>query len=153
MSVRSAIAVLAAAAAAGLPAAASGASTYASGTTSHAAGATSRGTREQVAWVRRAASNFVAAELSGNGAGACSILYAPLTATQHHRTCAQRWDAKLSSMLREPGARTHLREDARAIPRAVVVVHGHSASIDLPTPLMNGTSRLLWSSNCWMLDS
>jgi hypothetical protein len=146
MSVRSAIAVLAVAAAVFLPAAASGA-------TSHASAATSHGTREQVAWVRRAASNFVAAELSGNGAGACSILYAPLQASQHHRTCAQRWNAKLASMLREPGARARLREDARAIPRAVVAVHGNSASIDLPTPLMSGTSRLLWSSNCWMLDS
>jgi X-X-X-Leu-X-X-Gly heptad repeat protein len=160
MSVRSAIAVLAVAAAAVLPAVASGATsyasgapTYASGATSYTSAATSYGTREQIAWVRRAASNFVAAELSENGAGACSILYAPLTASEHHRTCAQRWDAKLSTMLHEPGARARLREDARAIPSAVVVVHGNSASIDLPTPLMSGTSRLLWSSNCWMLDN
>ena len=33
-------------------------------------GAHSVGTSEQIAWVRRAASNFVADELSGNGAGA-----------------------------------------------------------------------------------
>jgi len=118
-----------------------------------ALGATSVGTREQVAWVRRAAGNFLVAELSGNGAGACSILYAPLQASEHHRTCAQRWNAKLSTMLREPGERARLRADARALARAAVVVHGNSASIDLPTPLMSGTSHLLWSSNCWMLDN
>jgi SpoIID/LytB domain protein len=120
---------------------------------SYPVGAASRGTREQIAWVRRAASNFVADELSGNGAGACSILYAPLQATRHRRTCAQRWNAKLAGMLREPGGRARLRADAGAIPHAVVVVHGNWASIDLPTPLMSGASRLLWTSNCWMLDS
>jgi hypothetical protein len=135
---RSTVAMLAACAAAVPPAA--------------ALGAPSTGTREQVAWVRRAASNFLVAELSGNGAGACSILYAPLQASEHHRTCAQRWDAKLASVLRQPGERARLRADARALPSATVVVHANTASIDLPTPLMGQTSRLLWSSNCWMVD-
>ncbi len=48
--------------------------------------------------------NFVTAELAGNGASACAILNAPLRATRHDRTCAQRWDAKLAALLREPGA-------------------------------------------------
>ena len=93
-------------------------------------GASSDGSHEQIAWVRRAASNFVAAELAGNGAGACAILNAPLRATQHHRTCAQRWNAKLSKLLREPGGRARLRAQQRAIPAAAVVVHGNVASIE-----------------------
>jgi len=114
--------------------------------------ANSAGTPEQIAWVRRAASNFVAAELSANGAGACAILNAPLRATQHHRTCAQRWNAKLSKLLREPRGRAHLRTLRRAIPSATVVVHGHIAWISLPTPLMHGPNRFLWTENCWMLE-
>ncbi len=50
------------------------------------------GSHEQIAWVRRAANNFLAAELAGNGAGACSILNVPLRATQGHETCEQRWN-------------------------------------------------------------
>src|SRR5205807_3057553 len=38
------------------------------------------GTPEQIAWVRRAASKFVSAELRGDGAGACSVLVARLRA-------------------------------------------------------------------------
>ena len=68
-----------------------------------AAGAHSIGSREQVSWVRRAAGNFVAAELAGNGAGVCAVLDAPLRASVHHRSCAQRWNAKLATMLGEPG--------------------------------------------------
>ncbi|HTD58332.1 MAG TPA: hypothetical protein VK672_05510 [Solirubrobacteraceae bacterium] len=112
----------------------------------------SGGTPEQIAWVRRAASNFIDAELGGNGAGACAILNAPLRATQHHRTCAQRWNAKLSKLLREPHSRAHLRTLQRAIPSATVIVHGYSASINLPTPLMHGLNRFLWTENCWMLE-
>jgi hypothetical protein len=115
-------------------------------------GAYSVGTHEQIAWVRRAASNFVTAELSGNGASACAILNAPLRATQHHRTCAQRWDAKLAKLLREPGGRAHLRREQRAIPSAPVVVHGYTATIELPAPLSNGPNRFLWTENCWMLE-
>jgi hypothetical protein len=117
-----------------------------------ALGAHSVGSREQISWVRRAASNFVTAELSGNGASACGILNAPLRATQHHRTCAQRWNAKLAKLLREPGGRARLRVQQRAIPTAVVVVHGYVASLELPTPLMSGPNHFLWTENCWMLE-
>ncbi len=111
----------------------------------------SAGTPEQVAWVRRAASNFVGAELAGNGAGACGILNAPLRATQHHRTCAQRWNAKLAKLLHEPGGRARLRAQKRAIPSAVVVVRGNIASLELASPLMGGSSQLVWTENCWMV--
>jgi hypothetical protein len=115
--------------------------------------ANSVGTPEQIAWVRRAASNFVAAELSANGAGACAILNAPLRTTQHHRTCAQRWNAKLARLLREPHGRAQLHALQRAIPSATVIVHGYSAWINLPTPLMHGPNRFRWTENCWMLEA
>ncbi len=111
------------------------------------------GTRGQIAWVRRAANNFVSAELAGNGASACAILNAPLRATHNHHTCAQRWNAKLARLLREPGGRARLREQAHAIPSAVVVVHGDDASIELPSPLMGSSNHFVWSENCWMLAS
>lgn len=117
-----------------------------------AAYASSVGAREQTAWVRRAAANFVSAELRGDGASACSVLDAPLRANQHHETCAQRWDARLAGALRKPGVRVQLRADARAIPTAAVLVRGNSASIRLPAALMSGQSRFLWSENCWMLE-
>ncbi len=109
------------------------------------------GSAEQVAWVRRAASNFVAAELSANGAGACGILNAPLRATEHHRTCAQRWDARLAAMLHEPGGRAKLRAQQHAIQSAIVDVHGDTATLALATPLAGGPNRFVWSENCWML--
>jgi hypothetical protein len=137
MSVRRGIALLACAAVPALPAG--------------AASAHSVGSYEQVAWVRRAATNFVSAELAGNGAGACAILNAPLRATQHHRTCAQRWNAKLARLLHEPGGRARLRAQARAIPSAAVIIHGDVAAIELPAPLMSGPNRFVWSENCWML--
>jgi hypothetical protein len=115
-------------------------------------GSYSVGAREQIAWVRRAASNFVAAELAGNGANACSILNAPLRASEHHRTCAQRWDAKLARLLRERGGRARLRGEQRAIASATVVVHGNTATIGLPAPLASGPNRFLWTENCWMLE-
>ena len=111
----------------------------------------STGTPEQIAWVRRAASNFVTAELAGNGAGACAILNAPLRASAHHVTCAQRWNARLARILRERGGRARLRAQRRAIPSAIVTVHGDRASIGLPTPLLGTSSRFLWTENCWML--
>jgi hypothetical protein len=113
--------------------------------------AQSVGGRDQIAGVRRAAGNIVAAELAGNGAGVCAILRAPLRTTEHHRTCAQRWDSKLTVLLREPGGRARLKAQRHAIPAAVVTVHGASALIDLPTPLLNGASRFLWTEDCWML--
>jgi hypothetical protein len=111
------------------------------------------GTPEQVAWVRRAADNFLAAELAGNGAGACAILNAPLRASSRHQTCTQRWDAKLLAMLRKPGTRARLHDERRAVASARVVVHGDTATITLPRPLMNGPNRFLWTENCWMLES
>jgi hypothetical protein len=138
MSVRRAVAVLACAVACVPPASAFG-TPY------------SEGTPEQIAWVRRAASNFVGAELGGNGAGACAILVAPLRATQHRRTCAQRWNAKLAKLLHEPGGRARLRAQRRAIPSAAVVVHGNVASIHLASPLLGRSNRLVWTENCWMV--
>jgi hypothetical protein len=117
-----------------------------------ASAAYSVGTREQVSWVRRAATNFVTAELAGNGAGACAILDARLRGVQHHRTCAQRWNASLAKLKRERGWRSRLRAQRRAIPSATVVVHGNDASIELPTSLMAGRSRFRWTENCWMLE-
>lgn len=116
-----------------------------------AAQASPTGTREQIAWVRRAATNFVAAELRRDGAGACAILNAPLRATYDHRTCTQRWDARLAATARDPSARASLRAEARAIPSAAVEVRGESASIRLPSPLMGAENRFLWRENCWML--
>jgi hypothetical protein len=137
MSVRHLVASLACAASLAAPAGASA--------------AYSVGSREQVSWVRRAAANFVVAELAANGAGACAILNAPLRARKHHRTCAERWDAKLQGLLREPGARARLRAQKRAIASAAVIVHGNVASIELPAPLMGGPNRFVWTENCWML--
>jgi hypothetical protein len=117
-----------------------------------AALASSVGTREQVEWVRRASGNFVGAELHANGAGACSVLAAPLRATQGRRTCAERWDARLAALLRKPRFRAALNADARAIPSAKVLVHGDTASIELPAPLLSGPNRLRWTEMCWMLE-
>jgi hypothetical protein len=114
--------------------------------------AESYGSAEQIAWVRRAARNFVSAELNADGAGACAILNAPLRVTVGHRTCAQRWDARLHALLRRPGERTRLRSERAAIARAVVVVHGDRARIELPDALASDSAnRFLWTENCWML--
>jgi hypothetical protein len=88
----------------------------------------------------------------GNGAGACSILNAPLRGVFHDRTCQQRWNARLSVLLRQRGARSRLRAELRAAPSARVVVHGEVASIELPEPLVAGPNRFLWTENCWMLE-
>jgi len=114
----------------------------------------STGSAQQIAAVRGAAGNFVAAELAGNGAGACAHLTAAQRATEHGRTCAQRWDAKLEQLMREPGERAGLRKDAHAIPSAAVLLRGNDASIALPAPLLGGNAtRLLWVEDCWMLRS
>lgn len=117
-----------------------------------ASGARSSGTAEQIAWVRRAATRFVSAELAGDGASACEVLAAHLRASEHGRTCAQRWDAQLRRLLREPGGRARMRAQKAAIPAAAVTVRGAVASIALPTPLMGSSSRFVWSENCWMLN-
>ncbi len=57
---------------------------------------------------------------------------------------------------RRPAARAavpyRLRADARAIRSATVIVHGDTASIELPAPLMSGPNRLRWTEMCWMLE-
>ncbi len=121
---------------------------------SGALAADSIGSRGQVEWVRRAATNFVDAELAGNGAGACAILDAPLRASERDRTCAQRWDSSIARLLSVPGARARLRAQRRAIASAAVVVHGNLATIALASPLIGARSnRFLWSENCWMLEA
>jgi hypothetical protein len=119
---------------------------------SGAEAAQSVGTAGQIAWVRSAATRFVTAEQAGSGASACGILDVSLRATEHGRTCEQRWDARLATLLHQPGARARLRAQKRAIATAAVQVHGNLASIDLATPLMDGPNRFRWSENCWMLD-
>jgi len=109
-------------------------------------------TREQVAWIRRATSNFVGDELGHDGAGVCSILAAQLRATEHHRSCSERWNARLAKLLRDPHARAGLRADARAIGAAAVIVHGDNAEIELPAALISGPNRLRWMENCWMVE-
>jgi hypothetical protein len=117
-----------------------------------ASAAHSVGTPGQIAWVRSAASRFVTAELAGDGASACGILNAPLRATEHGRTCTQRWNARLAKLLHEVGARARLRSQEHAISSAAVVVHGNWATIALPAPLMGSSSnRFFWTENCWML--
>lgn len=119
---------------------------------SSAAAASSHGTAEQISWVRSAASRFVAAELARNGEGACAILNAPLRNTIHGRTCAQRWDAKLAVMLRDPARRRMLRSQQRAIGSAAVIVHGNVAHLALSTPLIAGPNQFKWTEMCWMLE-
>lgn len=121
-------------------------------TAAPAAASASYSNAEKVAWIRRAAGNFVGAELRGDGAGACSVLNGPLRATEHGRTCEQRWDAKIARALRTPGERARLRADSRAIATAHVSVHGNLATISLPHPLMAGQSHLVWNEMCWMVE-
>jgi hypothetical protein len=117
-----------------------------------ASAAHSVGTPGQVAWVRSAATRFVTAELAGDGASACAILNAPLRAAEHGHTCTQRWNAKLTALLHETGARARLRTQMHAISSAVVTVHGDWATIALPAPLLaDASNRFRWSENCWML--
>jgi hypothetical protein len=108
---------------------------------------------EQRAWVRRAATNFVTAELARDGAAACAILDARLRGVVHHRTCAQRWDARLAKLLRSREGRARLNSQRRAIPSASIVVHGEVAWVELSTSLIGGQNRFLWTENCWMLQS
>lgn len=105
----------------------------------------------QIAWVRRAAGNFLDAEIARNGEGACAILEGRLRTTVAHRTCAQRWNAQIAATLAQPGGMTRLRADRRAVARARVVVSGSHATIALPTALLDGASRFRWTEACWML--
>ncbi len=113
-----------------------------------AAGAHSTGTPAQIAWVRRAAGNFISAELQRNGAAACAVLDARLRG----HDCARRWDSRLTALLRRHGAREVLRADSRAVSSATVLVTGAHATIDLPHPLYEGASRLAWTEMCWMVE-
>lgn len=139
MSVRRAVALVALVSALAAPAGASA--------------AYSEGTPGQIAWVRRAATNFVTAELAGNGAAACAILNAPLRATRHGRTCEQRWNARLKGMLADEANRRRLKAERHAIAGAGVVVHANVADLGLKTPLFKGPNHFLWTENCWMLES
>ncbi len=141
---RATLAALACAAAVAVPATAS-------------AAGDSVGTAGQIAWVRSAAVRFLTAELSRNAAGACTILNSPMRARIRHRSCEQRWAARIAALLRAPGGRTELRRELRAVPSARVVVNGDQATIALPEPLLgsaaSGTpSRLLWTESCWMIE-
>ncbi|MGO9489459.1 MAG: hypothetical protein ACLQBB_10580 [Solirubrobacteraceae bacterium] len=117
-----------------------------------AAAEQSAGTAEQIAWVRRAAGKFLAAELQGNGPGACAVLNAPLRTVQGHRDCQQRWSSRLAAMRRDPADAAMLRSDRRALASATVEVHGGHASIALPYPLLGPSSRLVWTEMCWMVQ-
>ncbi len=102
--------------------------------------------------MRSAATRFVAAELAGNGEAACAILNRPLRASKRGRTCAQRWDARLATMLHRHAARAALRRQANEIPHARVVVRGNVASIELSQPLFEQPrNSFIWTENCWML--
>ena len=103
------------------------------------------------ATLRAAATRLVDAEIAGDGATACGILYAPLTATVDGRTCAQRWDARLARILAAPGGAAGLRADLNAIPTAPIAIQGMYATIALPHPLLNRRSHFYWTANCWML--
>jgi hypothetical protein len=113
-----------------------------------AAGAHSTGTPSQIAWIRRAAGNFLSAELQGNGAAACGVLDARLRG----HDCARRWDSRLSAMLHRPGARKELQADSHAVSSATVLVTGKHATIDLPHPLYDGANHLTWTEMCWMVE-
>jgi hypothetical protein len=112
------------------------------------------GTPKQVAWVRRAAGNFLAAELARNGAGACAVLDARLRTERGGVSCERRWDAKLGALLGHRGERSLLREERSRAASAQVLVHGAGATIDLPASLLGGrqANRFTWSENCWMLS-
>ena len=101
------------------------------------------------ATLRAAAGRLVQAELSGDGAGVCAVLNAPLTKAVRGETCAQRWDSRARAL----GAveRRGLRRDLRALAGASVTIDGEHGSIELPAPLMDGHSRFYWTANCWML--
>lgn len=101
------------------------------------------------ATLRAAAGRLLRAELSGDGAGVCAVLDAPLTKAVRGRTCAQRWDARSGAL--GVAERRGLRRDLRALARAAVTIDGEHGSIALPAPLLDGHSRFYWTANCWML--
>ena len=104
-----------------------------------------------VAGLRVAATRLLDAELARDGATACGILNAPLTATVNGRSCAQRWDARFAHVLGKRGGKAHVLADLRAVASAAVAMNGNYASIALPQPLLAGHSQFYWTNNCWML--
>lgn len=105
------------------------------------------------AGLRYAVTRLLDAELAGDGATACGILYAPLTGTVGGRTCVQRWDARIARMLSRRGGAARVRSDLRSVPSAAIRMSGPYATIALPHPLLDGTSRFYWTANCWMLTT
>jgi hypothetical protein len=103
------------------------------------------------ATLRTAAAKLITAELNHDGATACGVLNAPLTATVGGLTCTQRWDARSARLLAAPGGAGRLRADLRAVMSAAVTINGEHGAIALPHPLLNGHSRFYWTANCWML--
>jgi hypothetical protein len=101
--------------------------------------------------LRTAATKLITAELNGDGATACSVLYAPLTGVVDGKTCVQRWDARSARILAASGGAHRLRADLRAVATATVTIGGLYGSIALPHPLLGGQTRFYWTANCWML--
>jgi hypothetical protein len=112
------------------------------------ASAHSTGTPEQISWVRRAATNFIAAELGRSGSGACAVLEARLRGGD----CQAHWNGRLQAMMSHSSVRAGLRADRHAVATAAVHVHGNTATIELPSPLLAGESRFVWTEMCWMLE-
>ena len=103
------------------------------------------------AMLRLAASTVLRAELHHDGAGACSKLYAPLTATVDGKSCAERWDARSGHLLVQRGGAARLRADLAAVATAPIALDGLYATIALPRPLLGGRTRFYWTAACWML--
>jgi hypothetical protein len=101
--------------------------------------------------LRGAAAVVIQSELSGDGATACSKLYAPLATTVDGRTCAQRWTSRSARLLAKHGGAARLRADLRVINTAPIQLNGLYATIKLPHPLLGGTTHFYWTANCWML--
>ena len=103
------------------------------------------------ATLRAATARLITAELNRDGATACGVLNAPLTATVGGLTCAQRWEARSARLLAASGGAGRLRADLHAAASAPIAINGEHGSIALPYPLLNGHSRFYWTNNCWML--
>jgi hypothetical protein len=103
------------------------------------------------ATLRSATARLITAELNRDGATACGVLNAPLTATVGGKTCAERWDARSARLLAASGGAGRLRADLHAVTGAPIAISGEHGSITLPYPLLNGHSHFYWTNNCWML--
>jgi len=101
--------------------------------------------------LRHAVTRLLTAELGRDGAGACAVLDAALSATVDGQSCAQRWEERIDRMLAAHGGARRLRADLRAVAAAPVRIAGLHATIGLPHPLLDGRSRFYWTDSCWML--